>query len=160
MGVPGLTLPPHSSHPYSPTPIHTHIYIYTHMYTQAGGLRQRRCASHEPRCVRHPVGVVGVSNVVVIGVLPVWCVACLVCLSAQDWDGAGVAGACPAVRQLHLHTAPPARTQTHIQPRIQPPTRPTNQTRKLTGYINRDTLYDDMVTTGWSWFPYITPTHK
>ncbi|PNW76515.1 hypothetical protein CHLRE_11g467656v5 [Chlamydomonas reinhardtii] len=28
------------------------------------------------------------------------------------------------------------------------------------GYINRDTLYDDMVTTGWSWFPYITPTHN
>ncbi|GIL60042.1 hypothetical protein Vafri_14669 [Volvox africanus] len=28
------------------------------------------------------------------------------------------------------------------------------------GYINRDTLYDNMVTTGWSWFPYMTPTHN
>jgi hypothetical protein len=28
------------------------------------------------------------------------------------------------------------------------------------GYINADTLYDDMVTTGWSWFPYDTPTHN
>lgn len=28
------------------------------------------------------------------------------------------------------------------------------------GYINRETLYDEMVTPGWSWFPYFTPTHN